>query len=92
LSITIDAGAIQSLTVRNDNPSWGGRMIHDYPVNQGKDNLPSSRTCCNILSRNGCILQEESLKHQAFKRFSRKHCNDLWQTDFKGATYQTASW
>jgi len=72
------------LSVRNDNPSWGGRMIHDYLVNKGKENLPSPRTCCNILNRNGCIAPEESLKHQAFKRFARENCNDLWQTDFKG--------
>jgi transposase InsO family protein len=72
------------LSVRKDNPSWGGRMIYDYLVKQGKEQLPSSRTCCNILNRNGCILPEESLKHQAYKRFVRKHCNDLWQTDFKG--------
>jgi transposase-like protein len=72
------------LSVRNDNPSWGGRMIHDYLVKQGNHQLPSSRTCCNILSRNGCIFPEESLKHQAFKRFAREDCNELWQTDFKG--------
>ena len=72
------------LSVREDNPSWGGRMIHDYLLKQGKKQLPSPRTCCNILSRNGCILPEESKKHQAFKRFTREHCNDLWQTDFKG--------
>jgi len=72
------------LSVRKDNPSWGGRMIHDYLVRQGKEQLPSSRTCCNILSRNGCISPEESLKHQACTRFEREHCNELWQTDFKG--------
>jgi len=72
------------LLVREDNPSWGGRMIHDYLVKQGKKQLPCARTCCNILSRNGCISPEESLKHQAFIRFAREHCNELWQTDFKG--------
>ena len=72
------------LSVRDDNPSWGGKMIHDYLAKKGKYRLPSPRTCCNILKRNGCILPEESLKHQPYQRFVREHCNDLWQTDFKG--------
>ena len=42
------------------------------------------RTINNILHRNGCIDLEESAKHQAFQRFEREKCNELWQTDFKG--------
>jgi len=72
------------LSIRKENPSWGGRLIYDYLNKQGHLFLPSARTCCNILSRNGCIHQEESLKHIAYKRFVRKECNELWQTDFKG--------
>jgi transposase InsO family protein len=72
------------LSVRQDNPSWGGRMIRDYLVNQGHVGLPSARTFCNILSRSGCIQPSESLKHKAYKRFERDNCNELWQTDFKG--------
>ena len=72
------------LSVRDDNPSWGGQKIHDYLVRQGKKQLPTSRTCCNILKRYGYISEEESLKHKTYKRFSYKHCNDLWQADFKG--------
>ena len=30
------------------------------------------------------ISQEESLKHTAFCRFEKEHCNQMWQTDFKG--------
>jgi len=72
------------LSVRNDNLSWGGRKIYEHLVKQGHVHLPSPRTCCNILSRNNCIEPAESLKHIAFKRFAREHCNELWQTDFKG--------
>jgi len=72
------------LSVRYENPSWGGRMIHDHLVKQGHTHIPSSRTCCNILSRNGCIEASESLKHKPCQRFEREHCNELWQTDFKG--------
>jgi len=72
------------LSVRYDNPSWGGRMIHEYLVREGHTHVPSPRTCCNILSRNGCIQPSESLKHKPYQRFEREHCNELWQTDFKG--------
>ena len=72
------------LSVRRENPSWGGRLIRDYLTKQGHLCLPSARTCCNILNRNGCIQPEESLKHKAYRRFAREHCNELWQTDFKG--------
>ena len=30
------------------------------------------------------ISEEESLKRKPFKRFQKEHCNDMWQTDFKG--------
>jgi len=72
------------LSVRYANPSWGGRMIYDYLVKQGHVQLPCPRTCCNILSRNGCIQPSESSKHKPYQRFEREHCNELWQTDFKG--------
>jgi transposase InsO family protein len=72
------------LSVRGENPAWGGRKIHDYLSNKGEKSLPCPRTFCNILKRNGCISPEESLKHQAYQRFEREHCNELWQTDYKG--------
>ena len=46
--------------------------------------MPSVRTVGNILLRYGCIAPEESRKRQPFQRFEREHCNELWQTDFKG--------
>ena len=30
------------------------------------------------------IIMAFSLKHKPFTRFEMEHCNDLWQTDFKG--------
>ena len=42
------------------------------------------KTVNNILNRYGCISAEESRKHQAFTRFEKEHCNEMWQTDFKG--------
>ena len=72
------------LRVRADNPEWGAKTILKVLENQGYTNLPCARTANNILQRNGCISETESQKRQAFLRFQREHCNELWQTDFKG--------
>jgi transposase-like protein len=72
------------LSIRADNPGWGSKKIRIFLENQGVENLPCAKTINNILNRFGCISQEESLKHQPFKSFERQHCNDMWQTDFKG--------
>ena len=72
------------LSVRKDNPAWGGKTIRQILVNQGYEDLPCVKTCNNILKRNGCISEEESLKHKPFVRFERDKCNQMWQTDFKG--------
>ena len=50
------------LSVRKDNPAWGGKTIRQVLVNQGYEDLPCVKTCNNILKRNGCITKEESLK------------------------------
>ena len=72
------------LSVRKDNPAWGGKTIRQVLVNQGYEDLPCVKTCNNILKRNGCITEEESLKHKPFVRFEKDKCNQMWQTDFKG--------
>lgn len=70
--------------LRSDNPGWGAKTIKKVLENQGHENIPCVKTVNNILNRYGCISEEESLKHQAYKRFEREMCNELWQTDFKG--------
>lgn len=72
------------LQVRKENPAWGGETIRKVLENAGQEHLPCVKTCNNILKRNGCISDEESLKHEACQRFQREKCNELWQTDFKG--------
>ncbi len=72
------------LTLRYANPGWGGKKIRKVLMNQGLEELPCIKTCCNILKRNGCVSPEESLKHQPYKRFEKDYCNQMWQTDFKG--------
>jgi len=72
------------LNIRKDNPGWGGKTIRQVLQNQGYEILPCAKTFSNILKRNDCILPEESLKHQPYKRFEKESCNQMWQTDFKG--------
>ena len=72
------------LRVRAENPEWGGKTILKVLENNGYTDLPCVRTANNILQRNGCINEAESQKRQAFLRFQREHCNELWQIDFKG--------
>lgn len=72
------------LALRTENPGWGAKTIHSVLERQGQTGLPCIKTVNNVLKRNGCILEEESLKRQPYLRFEKEHCNDLWQTDFKG--------
>ena len=69
---------------RINNPGWGAKTIHQVLVNKGHKDLPCVKTINNILNRYHLISEEESLKHQPYKRFERDNCNSLWQTDFKG--------
>lgn len=46
------------LSVRKENPGWGGKTIRTVLANQGYDGLPCEKTFNNILKRNGCITEE----------------------------------
>ncbi len=70
--------------MRLDHPAWGGKTIRAALESAGVEGLPSDKTCCNILKRNGLVDPAESAKHTAFQRFEKEHCNEMWQTDFKG--------
>ncbi len=70
--------------MRLEHPAWGGKTIRAALEAAGVEGLPSDKTCCNILKRNGLIEPAESQKHTAFQRFEKEHCNEMWQTDFKG--------
>lgn len=72
------------IQMRLQHPSWGGKTIRAALEAAGVEGLPSDKTCCNILKRNGMIDQVESVKHKAYQRFEKAHCNEMWQTDFKG--------
>lgn len=70
---------------REKYKAWGAEKIKCYLEETTKrDDIPSIKTISRILKRKGYITEEESLKHQAFKRFEHEAPNDLWQADFKG--------
>lgn len=71
------------LEKRRQHPAWGAKKLHEVLLCEGHG-MPSVRTVHNVLKRNGLIDREESLKHRPYQRFERAHCNELWQTDFKG--------
>ena len=72
------------LEARSENPEWGAKRIKRVLENEGHTDIPSARTVNNILNRNDCISEEESLKRKPYTRFEKAACNDMWQTDFKG--------
>lgn len=71
------------VALRKDNPGWGAKKIKAALEREGF-NIPCVKTVNNILNRYGCIASEESDRHKPFIRFEKEHCNDMWQTDFKG--------
>jgi len=83
-SKTADNIEQEIIQLRLQHPSWGGKTIRAALEAAGVKGLPSDKTCCNIIKRNGLIDPAESAKHTAFQRFEKEHCNEMWQTDFKG--------
>lgn len=72
------------LTLRETNPTWGGRKLRAYCIRQGLADMPSEKTINRILKQHGCINPEETAKRKPMIRFEHEHPNDLWQMDFKG--------
>ena len=71
------------VSLRLENPGWGARKLKEVLERKGYE-IPCAKTVNNILNRYGCISTEESIKHKPFVRFEKDHCNEMWQTDFKG--------
>ena len=69
------------LTVRRENPVWGGRKIAASLRRQGLV-PPSPSTITEILHRHGEPMTTAGQK--IWKRFERAEPNALWQMDFKG--------
>jgi transposase InsO family protein len=72
------------LTVLDENPAWGNRMIRARLVAMGHRAVPSASTIQSILRRHGRLAQRSQPHHPAYRRFERDRPNALWQMDFKG--------
>lgn len=72
------------LKLREKHSTWGGRKLKRRLEDLGHHNIPSPSTITAILQRYEKISIQESLKHQALRRFCADRPNDLWQMDFKG--------
>ena len=82
--LTADAIEAQIVAARQTHPRWGARKLKRWLENKGVEALPAASTVHAILRRHGCISADESVAHQAWKRFEHPLPNDLWQMDFKG--------
>jgi transposase InsO family protein len=71
------------LDLRSRHPHWGARKI-EVLLRTEMDDMPARSTIHDILRRNGCISEVESMKHRAWQRFEHEQANQLWQMDFKG--------
>jgi len=64
-----------------DRHNWGARKIH-FVLRRDTPGVPSVRTLCSILARNGRIAPP--VPAPPLQRFERAASNQLWQVDFKG--------
>jgi transposase InsO family protein len=71
------------LQLRERHPNLGARKI-EVLLRTEIQQVPARSTIHDILRRNGCISEIESLKHRAWQRFEHEQPNQLWQMDFKG--------
>lgn len=71
------------VSLRQQNPSWGGRKIARRLQDLGSCDLAPS-TVTSILHRHGLIAAEASEQAAPIRRFEHEQPNALWQMDFKG--------
>jgi transposase InsO family protein len=72
------------LTVRAENPAWGGRKIRRVLEDEGVADVPSASTITEILRRAEVLDGPRSGEPRAWTRFEQPEPNLLWQMDFKG--------
>lgn len=71
------------LALATEEPTWGGKKLHDALRHDGMTPLPAPSTITKILRRAG-RLREVPARPRAYCRFEREQPNELWQVDFKG--------
>ncbi len=71
------------VSARQRFPTWGGRKLRAYLMQEGINDVPAASTISGILKRAGYI-QKDSCANRATSRFEHVAPNHLWQMDFKG--------
>ena len=69
---------------RKELPAIGAVKVKRILENEGKTNLPSTKTVNNIFKRNGLITKEASQAATPIQRFEKTYPNEMWQADYKG--------
>lgn len=75
------------LSLRLQQPFWGGRKLKAYLERNGHTEVPSPSTISNILKRHALINEYPSSRTAHYRRFEHEAPNRLWQMDFKGYFY-----
>lgn len=71
------------VSLREANPTWGGRKLRRRLQDLGCEDVPAASTCNAIVRRAG-LRADKSPAPTAWQRFERAQPNELWQMDFKG--------
>lgn len=79
------------LEVRKQRPTWGGKKIHNWLLQEYPDReWPAKSTVDDILKRNNLVRKRRIRSHVAPYNAPFSLCaspNDVWSIDFKGQFY-----
>ena len=78
---TAEAVEAMICAARAAHPSWGGRKLHHWLVQQGHGIVPAPSTITAILRRQG-LLERTAPVPGRWQRFEAEAPNALWQIDF----------
>lgn len=71
------------LAVREQHPTWGGRKLRRWLLDQGQS-APAASTITAILDRHDRLDGPRAGEPRAYQRFEHLRPNALWQMDFLG--------
>jgi hypothetical protein len=74
----------QILSLRDQQPAWGGRKLKRRLEDLGTQRVPAASTITEILRRNGQVNIAHPSAQGPWQRFEYAALNELWQMDFKG--------
>lgn len=75
---------VAAVRLRDEHPTWGGRVLRKRLEALGYAPLPAASTITAILHRHGRPVGTRSAPTRPWQRFEAQRPNELWQMDFKG--------